>query len=594
MNSRAKKLSLFTFAVLSLGAFTGCVDNDYDLDGVDMTIGIGNGELLLPACSTDFIRLSEILELNNSKTLIEKENGDYYYTQKGNEVNPTQSQIDRIIVEKKKEVSKDFQFSVAPYLAAPSKRTTDATSGISKDQVVYSFTYEGLIPDEVEELKSAGINGNITIKPQFSQAIKDFIPVIAELYIEFPSFIILDNVQANHPYTISGSKVIFKNVSSASDLNVKLDLTNIDFSKSGSGLGTLSTANKTLTIDADVKMGIKVTDVVANASSSANPASCKIVSSMSINHDMVITDVVGRFNPTIDLADIGSIDVEGIPDFLTNDGVVVDLDNPQISLTLASNLDVPGFVKGKLKAIKDGITTAVVDIPEANILKNATTNICICRHKDMVDATSYSDVLEVPALSTILNPIPDRIVFSCEARANKNVVCDFVLGKSYTLAPSYSFEAPLAFGENANIVYTDSFDDFNDDIKDLDVNDNTRIEFSGDIESKVPLFLNASAVAIDVDGNEMPQSEVAVTVDGEIKASADGKTPEVSTLKVSMKPSKSALKKLDGLKFTVSGSAHNEKNSASVVGQTLNAETHTLVIKNIKIKLVGQVIADLN
>lgn len=82
MNSRAKKLSLFTFAVLSLGAFTGCVDNDYDLDGVDMTIGIGNGELLLPACSTDFIRLSEILELNNSKTLIEKENGDYYYTQK--------------------------------------------------------------------------------------------------------------------------------------------------------------------------------------------------------------------------------------------------------------------------------------------------------------------------------------------------------------------------------------------------------------------------------------------------------------------------------------------------------------------------------
>ena len=36
MNSRAKKLSLFTFAVFSLGAFTGCVDNDYDLDGVDI------------------------------------------------------------------------------------------------------------------------------------------------------------------------------------------------------------------------------------------------------------------------------------------------------------------------------------------------------------------------------------------------------------------------------------------------------------------------------------------------------------------------------------------------------------------------------
>ena len=61
-----------------------------------------------------------------------------------------------------------------------------------------------------------------------------------------------------------------------------------------------------------------------------------------------------------------------------------------------------------------------------------------------------------------------------------------------------------------------------------------------------------------------------------------------------MKPTKSALKKLDGLKFTVSGSAKSEKNTESVVGQTLNAKHHTLIIKNIKIKLVGQVIADLN
>ena len=100
MNSKAKKLSIFTFAILSLGTFTGCIDNDYDLDGVDMTIGIGNGEFILPTCSTDSIKLSEVLELNESETVVEKENGDYYYLQDGNTVSPTNTKVEKITVVK--------------------------------------------------------------------------------------------------------------------------------------------------------------------------------------------------------------------------------------------------------------------------------------------------------------------------------------------------------------------------------------------------------------------------------------------------------------------------------------------------------------
>lgn len=107
MKSKAKKLSLFTFAILSIGSFTGCIDNDYDLDGVDMTIGIGNGEFLLPSCSTDSIRLSEVLELNESETVVEKNNGDYYYLQDGNNVSPTHTKVDI-------EVSRKISVSLLP------------------------------------------------------------------------------------------------------------------------------------------------------------------------------------------------------------------------------------------------------------------------------------------------------------------------------------------------------------------------------------------------------------------------------------------------------------------------------------------------
>ena len=595
MKSKAKKLSLFTFAILSIGSFTGCIDNDYDLDGVDMTIGIGNGEFLLPSCSTDSIRLSEVLELNESETVVEKDNGDYYYLQDGNNVSPTHTKVDKITVVKHRGESQDFSFSVANYLHQSGKRTktTNIPVDFNQKQVVYSFAYKGSIPNEVEELIVANTDGKITINTSFSPEVQKFVPVIAELSLELPSFLTIENVNSKLDHTQNGSKLVFKNVSTASNLKVDFTIGKIDFKKKSSPLGSLSTSNRNLSMNADIQMGIKINNI-ALGSSIDGADKCKITADMIINNDLVIEKVRGKFNPSIELDDLGSTDVTGIPDFLTNEGVVIDIDNPQIILNLESNLDVPGFIGGTLTAVKNGQKTTNITIPEVKVLANATSKICICRNKSKVNQAAYTEVVEVPNLSTVLNPIPDHINFAGHARADKTVEADFVLGKQYTIKPSYRIEAPLAFGENARIVYTDSFDDFNSDIKDIEVKDNTYIEFSGDVESKVPAYLNASAVAIDINGNEMPESEVKVAVDGEIKASADGKTPAVSTLKITMKPTKSALKKLDGLKFTVSGSAKSEKNTESVVGQTLNAKHHTLIIKNIKIKLVGQVIADLN
>ena len=595
MKSKAKKLSLFTFAILSIGSFTGCIDNDYDLDGVDMTIGIGNGEFLLPSCSTDSIRLSEVLELNESETVVEKDNGDYYYLQDGNNVSPTHTKVDKITVVKHRGESQDFSFSVANYLHQSGKRTkaTNIPVDFNQKQVVYSFAYKGSIPNEVEELIVANTDGKITINTSFSPEVQKFVPVIAELSLELPSFLTIENVNSKLDHTQNGSKLVFKNVSTASNLKVDFTIGKIDFKKKSSPLGSLSTSNRNLSMNADIQMGIKINNI-ALGSSIDGADKCKITADMIINNDLVIEKVRGKFNPSIELDDLGSTDVTGIPDFLTNEGVVIDIDNPQIILNLESNLDVPGFIGGTLTAVKNGQKTANITIPEVKVLANATSKICICRNKSKVNQAAYTEAVEVPNLSTVLNPIPDHINFAGHSRADKTVEADFVLGKQYTIKPSYRIEAPLAFGENARIVYTDSFDDFNSDIKDIEVKDNTYIEFSGDVESKVPAYLNASAVAIDINGNEMPESEVKVAVDGEIKASADGKTPAVSTLKITMKPTKSALKKLDGLKFTVSGSAKSEKNTESVVGQTLNAKHHTLIIKNIKIKLVGQVIADLN
>lgn len=595
MKAKTRKLSLLTCVGLGLCIFSGCTDNDYDLSNIDMTVGIGNGEFFLPTCSSDTIQLNDVLELNDSETVIEKENGDYYFIQDGEKVNPTKTSVAPVTITQKRGELYDFEFSLDKYLSQQGKRgnTRNINVNLSEEKVIYLFSYNGDLPEEVEELNSAYINGNMSIKSTFSPSIKAFIPEFDQITIELPSFITIADVVTNNKYKIEDHKLIIYNLNTKSDLNLKFKLSKINCAQVSESLGKLETSDGKLNIEASLKMTLKASSIVADATG-ADPTKCSVTSEMGTDNKITITKVEGRFNPVIDLGKFGSSEITGIPDFLNEDGVVVDIDNPQIMLNVESDLDIPGFASGKLTATKDGRTTTVIDIPEMNIIANGTSKICFCRNAAKVDKSAFTSVIEIPELSTLLNPIPDHISFTGSAHADNSIIASFELGKQYTLTPSYRIEAPLAFAENAKIVYTDSFDDFNDDLEDFDFTENSYIEMTADVENKIPAYLNASATAVDIKGEEMPLSEVKVNIEGEIAASIDGKTPKTSPLKVTLTPAKGAIKKLDGLKFTVSGAAKAEGDGPTITGQTLNTRNHSLVIKNIKIKFVGKAIADLN
>ena len=66
------RLMLSAAVVLGMGTLVACTDSDYDLSEVDMTIGLGNGELLIPTSSTDTILLKDVLKLNDSETVVEQ------------------------------------------------------------------------------------------------------------------------------------------------------------------------------------------------------------------------------------------------------------------------------------------------------------------------------------------------------------------------------------------------------------------------------------------------------------------------------------------------------------------------------------------
>ena len=159
--------------------------------------------------------------------------------------------------------------------------------------------------------------------------------------------------------------------------------------------------------------------------------------------------------------------------------------------------------------------------------------------------------------------------------------------------PKYNITAPLAFDAGANISYTDSFDGWNEDIEDCEFAEGTYIELTADIENKLPAYLDVNADAIDVDGNKMSQDLIEVKVSNSIAASTDGVQAKTTPITITLREKKSGmLKKVDGLKYNIKLAA-GEGNDA-IVGKTINAYHHTITAKNIKVKLVGKIIADFN
>ena len=578
-----------------IGVVCGCTDNDYDLSSIDMTIGVGDGELLFPICSSDTIQLSDVLKLNDSESVVEKENGDYYFQEKGGYVDPAHPYVEKITVLKKQGFLNDFKFSLEDYLPAMSKGISKAPVNVNlaEEQVVYGFGYDGEYPDEVKKLVSADIESGASLNITFSKAVSTYIPVIDELTLELPEFLIIDNVKCSEDWTLSGSRLLLRNVATNKNIILEFSITRIDFTKGQVKLGNIVAADGKIDMDAEILMGIKVSKIEVS-DKMEDYTNCRISTNLSMRSSIVISKVRGHFSPDMQLEDLGSVAVTGIPDFLSEDGVVIDLDNPQILFNIESDLDIPGYVNGTLIAQKDGQTTTRLQIPRIDILDNTTTKVCICRDASKVDGSMFTQVVEVPGLSTILNPIPDHLSFEADAHADSEKESNFELGKRYTLTPSYDIIAPLAFAENAKIVYTEVFDDFNKDVEDLDVKEGTYLVATADVVNKVPAYMNATAVAIDLNGNELPASVVAVDIEGEVGASTDGNSETVSQLKIKLTPAKGALKKLDGLKITISGTAKSDTGGATVTGQILNSKKHSLVIKNLKMKFVGTAIADLN
>lgn len=590
------KHHLLPSALLVAGflTLTGCTNNDYDLNNVDATMGFGSESLVIPNSSTKEIQLKDVLDLKEGGCVVTDAAGNYLFQLAGGDVEAAYPNISPIILDVTNVFDGDISLSNAASTGAKARRAPGSSLHLASPKVMM-FEYHGN-DKAVKSLNEAKINENengteISIRLDFSN-ISTAVSNIESATLTLPAYLSISQVNGNSNGvpTHNGSKVTITNISTARPLELSLKTQKLDFTNNQNDHGRLSINNGAIDLTGyfSIAMQCNVTGAMPD-----NPT---IKAKIGVaDRTITMNSATGIFDPKINLNSLGEVDVTGLPDFLDDDDVVADLDNPQILLTVNNDMNVAATVSATVISTKEGRELARVTLPEMSVAKNGLSKICICRQKtsELTQQYGEANVYAVSNLSTLINRIPDHIkIVDVNAHA-KAEVATIEFGRIYHVKPSYEVNAPLAFGEKANIVYEDSFTGWNDDIDELDLAEGTYIEVTANVENKIPAYLTVKAYPVDAQGNKI-EDKLLIEIPDEVAASTDGTTAVTTPITMKITPKvKNSLKQLDGLVFRLEGSAKSA-NGNKVTGINLNEREHTLKLNDIKVKIVGKIIGDFN
>lgn len=592
MKKKQMKASLLLASLLTLGfSVTGCTNDDYDFDQIDATMGFGSGELEIPASSTMNIPLSDILELEEGGSVKIAANGDYLFQLTGSEASSASPMISPIVLR-----GNSYSNTLTLNANSAAKGTRAAGSHLSfVSPKELMFKYNGTNA-AVKSLKSAEVAGEIELKINLTLGgLSSAINKINKATLTLPGYLQISSVNGNGNGVpmVNGSKITVENVSTSRNLQLTIKAKKLDFANQDAYGKVVIGNNGSIKMDGYFDLGIEanVTGVPTSALS--------IGANVTVN-DITLKSATGIFDPEINISSLGDVSVTGVPDFLSEDGVRADLDNPQIILSIKNDMDAAAKVSAKVISTKNGQNLATVQLPEMNICKTTVvpvTKICICRHNTEELTAQYgaANVYEVSNLATLINQhIPDHVqITDVKTKADLSQEMTIEFGRYYHVVPSYEIYAPLAFAEDAVIEYADDFDGWNDDLDDLELSEGTYVRLTADAQNLVPATLIVEATPLGLEGTDISNLIEVNVKKGTVKASADGVTAVNSPLEIELREKvKGGLQKLDGLSYKVKGKASHD--GTTVTGINLNSEKLTLKLENIKVKLVGKVIGNFN
>ena len=598
MEKQFKSLRLPVLALLGSGLLLmGCTNDDYDFDKVDYTLGFGSGQLTLPSNNSVIVELDDILDLGNSDLISTNENGDYMLGKQPEEVSPISVKIDPLVQTIDESGEQRFGIDLPTEVQALAGQsinvktvlghTLDAGGSVS----LISYKFE--VDPVVKQLKYIGLGrNNAGANLKVDLTLPTVVTKFAKVVIQLPR---------NFVMTYSGNVGEFNGTDNANTLTLT------DFNPTADGRnGRLSMTFNVQGID------IKTYDEANYATYNPTAAEMILVSNIGVSlqieelqvpsgnsievkgqptfDDIIVTSARGVFDPDINLDNVGTVSISDIPDFLTDKDVVADIANPQIWLTLKTNMPLGGEIDARITSdtYPQGITIEGIELKAKtdDTTADAETKLVICRQAPTENPGGFTPVI-VPNLSKLIEKLRNgmTLAFTATRAKAKQVETTVELGKEYHLAPSYEFSAALALGDNASIVYSDKEGDMNGDLDDIQLSQGAKAVLTANVENGIPADLEINITPIDKQGNQLT-TLVVTPIKNKVAAGADNGEIEYEITDTDGK----ALKQLDGVDYRLQITAPTD---ATQKGRTLN-KSQRVVVKDITLELNGKIVYDAN
>lgn len=586
MNFFEKKKSLRGSVVLLssllLGSMTtSCVDSSFDFDK-DFDWSINTGYLAFPVGKTDPIFLDDIIEIDEGDDLQIVPDadgngvaGEYHLIKDG--------EIDRASANVRMATVDGSTTHIDPITAADESCVV-SPSGMITTQISQTGDVKADAADIDDALKELGslkaaaptaLTLNIKLEGNLN-----FSTISGNLKVKFPSFLVFNDpaVNANNEIQIPCSEL---------QLNVPyvrtLQLTGYHFD------GGLPVVNNEIHLNEQVVITGETNVQLPSGGQVGSGVKLQIVPTVLLA-DMSVDEVTGIIQPEID-ATKTSVEISNLPDFLNDDETSLSVSNPVILFSAVNPLNAPVDLTGKMLGKKEDGT--LISGSEVKFGAGSTDPILLQPGSNLIALSRLgtggpagSQNIAVANINNLIAKIPDVVEVEMQPAVSYDKYYSIRLGHDYEVSGNYNIDIPLSFEEGLNIVYTDSADDLNSDLKDLDFEE-AAVEF--DAVNTIPLELEVKAENVTpLDINKQPLSDIKVEVEGGIAASADGKTSTRQTLLIKMTEQvKGAMSRLDAIRFRVTAVP------GQAIGITLRSD-QWMQLENIKVKVPKGINIDLN
>ena len=626
-----KKNFFFGIGCLALASclLSACVDDKYDVNDMDMTIG-STSDLALPSLSTDSILLKNIMDLGEDD-IIKVKDGEFRLVTSG-QANMTETEVNEITISKPdiEAVHTNVQLNTN---GNPARYR--AVAGVPDETFAYTITEQNkaffevnetsnVISEDLVDVDAVAFKEGIVLKSTLNLTFSnggDFIKKIhlQNLSLSTPRDLSFEKAELTYTQngqsrtnqvsisdglvSISGENDVVVDAGKPVYLALTLDMAEVNgngisFVNKKIEINSLFKFNGTFAIKSEEFENLsaaQLQQIQDNGIASVIPqeVAFDIVSAFSDNISVVRVDAIAQKA----VSEPEPIVLDNMPNFLKDESVKIVLNNPPFIIEWNNPFPAGSLVNPDAAAVKNNLTIESVKGDEVIARKLATLS-GIPSGKSILVLADAPATAEVPAryasynrinvvvenLNELLMTIPDKI---CINFAPVTIALKDLVPGRYNTQVDYCVDTPLEFLGGSKLIYED-VEDVEDDMDDASDFDAKAIEIQANVVTNLPMDLTLSVDALDRNGRSLKGGVIDVNdvVVGAHKGDISETTTQAVVINITPREGHSIRELLQNMaKFVY---------RAEFEGEGKLYENASIKLTNVKATIKGGIVYDAN